>query len=445
MINSVGVVAKKHKDFGQLADGYLQKTPIFQFIIVSLMFPLWGTAASLNDILITQFKTVFALNDAATAFVQSAFYGGYFLVAIPASMVIRKASYKVTIMTGLVAYILGAGLFFPASRVATYSMFLVAIFAIAIGLSFLETASDTYSAMMGPKKYANLRLNISQILNPIGSIAGILLGKYLIFGSVGNLSEKMASLHGAERLAYGESMLQLTLQPYKYILFVLVVMLLILAVTKMPSAKPIITSTQRAKVTLRQAIGYLRHNVRFKKGVLAQFIYVGMQTAVWSFTIRLALDVNHHITDAASNFMIYAYIVFFLGEVVATWLFTKFKATQVLLAYSLLGTIALLLATFAPGMVAVYAAVGASFFFGPQWPTIYAHTLDHVTDKRYTETAGAILVMAIVGGAVVPAIQGVVSDAVGSMQLSFLVPTIAFAIVSYYFAIEVKQEIVTER
>ena len=191
MINSVGVVAKKHKDFGQLADGYLQKTPIFQFIIVSLMFPLWGTAANLNDILITQFKTVFALNDAATAFVQSAFYDGYFLVAIPASMVIRKASYKVTIMTGLVAYILGAGLFFPASRVATHSMFLVAIFAIAIGLSFLETASDTYSAMMGPKKYANLRLNISQILNPIGSIAGILLGKYLIFGSVGNLSEKL--------------------------------------------------------------------------------------------------------------------------------------------------------------------------------------------------------------------------------------------------------------
>ena len=241
-------------------------------------------------------------------------------------------------------------------------------------------------------------------------------------------------------------MLQLTLQPYKYILFVLVVMLLILAVTTMPSAKPIITSTQRAKVTLRQVIGYLRHNARFKKGVLAQFIYVGMQTAVWSFTIRLALDVNHHITDAAaSNFMIYAYIVFFLGKVVATWLFTKFKATQVLLAYSLLGTTALLLATFAPGMIAVYAAVGASFFFGPQWPTIYAHTLDHVTDKRYTETAGAILVMAIVGGAVVPAIQGVVSDAVGSMQLSFLVPTIAFAIVSYYFAIEVKQEIVTER
>ncbi len=179
---------------------------------------------------------------------------------------------------------------------------------------------------------------------------------------------------------------------------------------------------------------------------MAQFIYVGMQTAVWSFTIRLALDVNHHITDAAaSNFMIYSYVVFFLGKVVATWLFTQLKATQVLTAYSVLGTLALLLATFAPGMIAVYAAVGASFFFGPQWPTIYAHTLDHVTDKRYTETAGAILVMAIVGGAVIPAVQGLVSDAVGSMQLSFLVPTIAFALVSYYFATEVKQDMATGR
>lgn len=167
-----------------------------------------------------------------------------------------------------------------------------------------------------------------------------------------------------------------------------------------------------------------------------------MQTAVWSFTIRLALVMNHSISDAqASNFMIYSYIVFFLGKVVATWLFTQIKPTQVLTAYSILGTLSLLLATFAPGMIAVYAAVGASFFFGPQWPTIYAHTLDNVADKRHTETAGAILVMAIVGGAVVPAIQGLVSDAVGSMQLSFIVPTVAFALVSYYFATEIKHDI----
>ncbi|MBM7543404.1 FHS family L-fucose permease-like MFS transporter [Weissella beninensis] len=442
MITQIASTKSKIKGVEQLADGYLSRTPILQFLIVSLMFPLWGTAASLNDILITQFKTVFQLNDAATAFVQSAFYGGYFLIAIPASIVIKKTSYKFAIMIGLLAYIVGAGLFYPASQVATYSMFLVAIFAIAIGLSFLETACDTYSSMLGPKKYANLRLNISQILNPIGSIAGILLGKYLIFGSVGNLSQKMAGMTGQARLEYGEKMLQLTLQPYKYILLILIIMFIVLAFTKMPTAKPITNDVDHApKVALGKTLKYLANNIHFKKGVLSQFIYVGMQTAVWSFTIRLALVMNHNITDAdASMFMVYSYIIFFIGKVVATSLLARFEYSKVLGVYSVLGTMTLLITTFASGMVAVYAAVVVSFFFGPQWPTIYAHTLDTVKEKKYTETAGAVIVMAIVGGAVIPAIQGIVSDFSGSMQFSFIIPTICFALVSYYFISEARSK-----
>lgn len=437
------VVRPFTKHIDELSDGYLTKTPLFQFIVISLIFPMWGAAASLNDILITQFKTVFQLNDASTAFVQSAFYGGYFLIAIPASLVIKKTSYKFAIMLGLIAYIIGAGLFFPASRVATYSMFLFAIFAIAIGLSFLETASDTYSSMLGPKKYANLRLNISAALTPLGDIAGILLGKYMIFSTGGNLATKMAGMHGAERIAYGEKMLQLTLQPYKYIIGVLIIMLLILAVTKMPSAKPKVETLAgeeaTEKATLGETIKYLLGNFRYKKGILAQFVYVGMQTTVWSFTIRLALDLNKQISDAyATTFMVYSYAMWFVGKVVATWFLGRYKVATVLSIYSVLGTITLLITTFGQGMIAVYAAVFVSFFFGPQWPTIYAHTLDNVADKKYTETAGAILVMAIVGGAVWPLFQGLVSDWSGSMQLSFIVPTIAFMIVSWYFISEMK-------
>lgn len=298
------------KHINELSDGYLSKTPLFQFIVISLIFPMWGAAASLNDILITQFKTVFQLNDASTAFVQSAFYGGYFLIAIPASIVIKKTSYKFAIMLGLIAYIIGAGLFFPASRVATYSMFLVAIFAIAIGLSFLETSCDTFSSMLGPKKLANVRLNISAALTPLGDIAGILLGKYMIFSTGGNLATKMAGMHGAERIAYGEKMLQLTLQPYKYIIAVLVVVLLVLAFTKMPSGKPAVVAgddtaaTNTPSVSLMETIKYVAGNFRYKKGILAQFIYVGMQTTVWSFTIRLALDLNHHISDNVHGLLI---------------------------------------------------------------------------------------------------------------------------------------------
>lgn len=165
----------------QQSDGYLNRTPRFQFILLSCLFPLWGCAASLNDILITQFKSVFALSDFASALVQSAFYGGYFLIAIPASLVIRQTSYKLAILTGLALYILGCVAFYPASHMATYTMFLAAIFAIAIGLSFLETAANTYSSMIGHRDHATLRLNISQTFYPIGALMGIVLGKYLVF------------------------------------------------------------------------------------------------------------------------------------------------------------------------------------------------------------------------------------------------------------------------
>lgn len=442
-------VESKH-GWTQLSDGYLSKTPVFQFLLVSMIFPLWGMAASLNDILITQFKTVFMLNDAATAFVQSAFYGGYFLIAIPSSLIIKKNSYKFAIMTGLIFYIVGCGLFFPASHVATYSMFLVAIFAIAIGLSFLETSCDTYSSMLGPKQYATMRLNFSQTLVPLGDIIGIVLGKYLIFGSVGNLSEKMSHMHGAARIAYGEQMLQLTLRPYKYILIILLVMLVILAVSPMPRAKataaPATTDgdagvAQEEKPSLGETIKYLSHNKRYMKGVLTQFFYAGLQTTVWSFTIRLALNLNHQITDsAASTFMIYSYVAWFVGKLVANFFMSKFSITKVLTVYSLLGTLALVIVFTVPSMVAVYAAIMTSFFFGPEWPTIYAHTLDAVTEKKYTETAGAIIVMALIGGAVIPAVQGLVSDFSGSMQFSFVVPTLCYALITGYFFLEHRYE-----
>ena len=175
----------------ELDDGYLDRTPMLQYILLSCLFPLWGAAASLNDILITQFKTIFTLSNVASAFVQTAFYLGYFLIAIPASLIIKKASYKVAIMIGLSLYTIGCSIFFPASRMATYGFFLIALFALACGLSFLETSANTFSSLMGPKKYSTLRLNISETFYPLGAIAGILLGKYLIFGAGQSLERQM--------------------------------------------------------------------------------------------------------------------------------------------------------------------------------------------------------------------------------------------------------------
>lgn len=433
----------KKQSWIQYADGYLSKTPVWQYILVSLVFPMWGMAASLNDILITQFKTVFTLSDTATAFVQSAFYGGYFLIALPASYIIRKTTYKSAIMIGLMFFILGCGLFFPASHMATYGMFLAAIFVIAIGLSFLETSCDTYVTMMGPKESANKRINISQTLIPFGDAAGIILGKYLIFGGHENMAAEVAGMSAAQKVAYNKEVLLLTLQPYKYILLILLVLLILMAITKMPLSKATVKAEDAVaekKTSLGESLNYLFHNYRFMKSVGAQFIYVGIQTCVWSFTIRFALRIIPGITDhAATNYMVISYFVWFAGKLCANWLMERFSVTKTMVWYSLLGTLVLLLTVSVHSPIAIWGAVATSFFFGPVYPTIYAHGLDQIKEKQHTEIGGALMVMSLVGGAFVPVIMGRVSDLSGSMQLSFIVPAIGFALIMWFFISEHKR------
>lgn len=419
-------------------DGYLDKTPIIQFILVTILFALWAVAASLNDVLITQFKAVFSLSDFATAFVQSAFYGGYFIIAIPASIFIKKNSYKLGIIAGLAAFSLGCFLFFPASRLVTYQIFLFAIFVESIGLSFLETSANAYSSLLGPRESATVRLNISQTMNAVGDIIGILLGKYLIFTD-GNLKEEMAHMSKQAAEQYGQQALSRTLAPYKYVLIVLIVMIVLFAITKFPSGKPKIKENEKT-ATFGETIQYLLHRKRYWKGVGAQFLYMGVQTGVWSFTMRLALDMFPNFNERfVANFMLYSYICFFIGRFLASYLLSRYSETTVLTIYSFIGTLMILYITFIPNITAIYAAVGVSLVFGPCWPTIFARTLEIVDDKRHTETASAFIVMAIVGGAILPMFQGLLSDFT-NMQFSFLLPTIEMAIVFLYFLGEHKYD-----
>lgn len=418
------------KNIQQMPDGYLNKTPLFQFILLSCLFPLWGAAASLNDILITQFKSVFTLSDFASALVQSAFYGGYFLIAIPASLVIKKSSYKIAILIGLTLYIVGCSMFYPASHMATYTMFLAAIFSIAIGLSFLETSANTYSSMIGHKDYATLRLNVSQTFYPIGAISGILLGKYLVFQEGASLNEKMATMNYEELHNFKLAMLEHTLQPYKYLIFVLLAVTILFLITPFPKCKA--NNSTNNNLHIVETLKYLAKNSAFKKGIVAQFLYVGMQVAVWSFTIRLALNLSNINEREASNFMVYSFIGFFIGKFIANFLMTKFKSDLVLVWYSIIGVITLAYTAFVQDFSAVYAAIFASVLFGPCWATIYASVLDNVQEE-HREVAGAVVVMSIIGAAVVPAIHGYVSDSIGSLQKAFVVPLLCFIYVGYYF------------
>ncbi|KFI74318.1 L-fucose:H+ symporter permease [Bifidobacterium mongoliense] len=417
---------------------------MLQFVLVSILFAMWAISSSLNDILITQFKAVFQLSDLATAFVQSAFYGGYFVIAIPASLFIKKSSYKMGIVAGLALFAVGCFLFFPASTLATYSMFLFAIFVEAIGLSFLETSSETFTTLMGPKRLATVRLNISQTMNAVGLIVGILLGKYFVFQN-SNLKTEMEKMSPEQARLHGVEQLSRTLVPYRYLLIVLVVLILAFAVTRFPSGRARTATGSVKSASLGETLGYLVRNRRYLKGIGAQFVYIGAQTGIWSFTMRLALTMFPHYTDRdASDFMLWSYAVFFVGRFLGSYLLSRFRETRVLTVYMglavvvLIGTIALY------SVAAVWMAVIVSLFLGPGWPTIYSRTLETVGDRRYTETAGAVIVMSIVGGAVLPALQGALSDAMG-MQFSFILPAIELCIVAVYFVSEMRYDRLTPK
>lgn len=251
---------------------------------------------------------------------------------------IKKTSYKVAILIGLTLYIGGCTLFFPASHMATYTMFLAAIFAIAIGLSFLETAANTYSSMIGPKAYATLRLNISQTFYPIGAASGILLGKYLVFSEGESLEKQMSGMNAEQIHNFKVLMLENTLEPYKYMIMILVVVMVLFLLTRFPTCKVAQTSHHK-RPSAMDTLRYLARNPRFRRGIVAQFLYVGMQVAVWSFTIRLALELGDINERDASNFMVYSFACFFIGKFIANILMTRFNPEKVLILYSVIGAL----------------------------------------------------------------------------------------------------------
>jgi FHS family L-fucose permease-like MFS transporter len=282
-----------------------------------------------------------------------------------------------------------------------------------------------------------LRLNISQTFTPIGNLVGVILGKYLIFGPEGSIEAQMeAAGSPEERLALGQSLLQNTLLPYKYILIVLVCLLALFVVTEYPRGRPKVPEAA-SQAGLMETLRYLGRNARYRQGIIAQFLYVGLQTAVWSFTIRLALELYPGTNERdAANFMIAGFACFLAGKFVANVLIARFSAARVLIVYCAIGCGVLLVAAFGPATASIWCVVASNLLLGPGWPTIFGQTLDTIDDKRYQETGGAILVMAIVGGAIVPVLQGAVSDVLGSLQASFVVSALCFAGIMLYFIVD---------
>lgn len=388
----------------------IEKRYILPFVLVTSLFALWGLANNMTDTLLAAFKRIMDMTDTQTSLILSAFYGSYFCFAIPAALFIRKYSYRAGVVLGLLLYATGALLFFPAAKAASYGFYLIAIYIMAGGCSVLETTANPYIMAMGTPETATRRLNIAQSFNPVGCIAGILLSKYLILDNI--------SLYSVS-------------QTYTALGCVLLVIMAVMLFVKMPEGRDAAT-----KGSLKETLVRLAHNKTYLYGVVAQFFYVGAQVGVWSYTIRIVMEELDVVEAEASNIFLISMVAFCASRFFYTWLMKWVKPIKLLAVSGVLSmTCSMAVAlTAGKGIWMVVALVLISLFMSLMFPTIYGTSLGSITSGKYPDDSkigASILIMSILGGALIPSFQGLLSDAT-DIHVSYLIPAICFAVVLCY-------------
>jgi FHS family L-fucose permease-like MFS transporter len=412
------------------------------FMLLILCFAAWGAAANLTDVLVGVFRQIFTMSNFESALVQFAYYGAYFSLAIPAALINRRFGYKVGILTGLGLAAVGGMLFIPASNLLEYLPFLVALFVLAAGLSILETSANPFVIAMGPEQSATQRLNLAQAFNPVGANIGVLLGAVIILPAL--TPEASKTIMSAEELQQSqEDDLALVLGPYLGIAAVLVLIWVLIAVQRMET--PVERSHDEGE-TKSGALGRLWRNRHYRYGVAAQFFNVAAQVCAWSFTIQYARDVVGVSADAAGWYLQASLILFLVARFLMTYLLGKFRPTLLLFLMGALGVGLSLTAVFSQNMVGLIAVVGISLSLSLMFPTIYGVALQGLGEDTKFGAAG--LVMAILGGALLPLVQGSVMDAAGAAA-GFIVPAACLAVVTCYALFDLRAgprdgELVTE-
>jgi FHS family L-fucose permease-like MFS transporter len=409
-----------------------RKTPLVYpgltvpFVLIVTCFAAWGSAANLTDVLVGVFRHIFAMSNFQSALVQFAYYGAYFSLAIPAAIINNRYGYKAGVLAGLGLATVGGFLFIPASVLLAYGFFLLALFVLAAGLSILETSANPFVIAMGPEENATQRLNLAQSFNPVGANIGVLLGALLILPQITPESEK-AAMTAEELLAAQEQDLSLVLGPYTGIAFVLLLIWLFIAFRKMPVPE------EHGQFGLEErgtgVVSRLWHNRHYRYGVAAQFLNVGAQVCAWSFTIQYAQDVVHVPTAISGWYLQASLILFLISRFVMTYLLGIYRPTKLLFAMGALGLLFSLVAMFSQNMIGLLAVVGISLSLSLMFPTIYGVALQGL--GRDTKFGAAGLVMAILGGALLPLVQGKLMDTVGT-ALAFIVPAICLGLVACY-------------
>lgn len=410
-------------------------TPIFPFILITSLFFLWGLANNMTDTLLAAFKKIMSMSDFQTSWIQFAFYGSYFCLALPAAIIIKKYTYKTGILLGLGMFAIGAILFYPASHTMVYGHFLVALFILAGGLSILETTANPYIIAIGPEETGTRRLNFAQSFNPIGSITGVVLSKFFILSHLNVASaEERASMSEQELTSLKTAELEAVMGPYVSIAFVLLILWLIIYFYKMPKA-----SGESSKIDLIPSLMRLAQKRHYVTGVIAQFFYVGAQIGVWSFTIRYAMNELNINEESAANYYIAALVLFMASRFLNTALMKFVSPGRLLAGASVLAIICTSIVIFSGGYTGVYALVAISACMSLMFPTIYGLSIRGLGEDTKIGASG--LIMAILGGAVLTLFQGQVSDITGSINYSYAIPLICFVIILFYAVIGRRRDV----
>nr|WKN35182.1 L-fucose:H+ symporter permease [Tunicatimonas sp. TK19036] len=405
---------------------HARKTPLLPFILITSLFLMWGLANNMTDTLLAAFKRIMSMSDFQTSWIQVAFYGSYFCLALPAALIIKKFTYKSGVLLGLGMFIAGSLLFYPASQTMVYGHFLGSLFILAGGLSILETASNPYIIAMGPEESGTRRLNLAQSFNPIGSIIGVLLSKLFILSQLNEASaETRAAMSPDELQAIQSQELAAVMGPYVGVAGILLLLWITIAVTRMPKASDADTSLDIGATVKR-----LLKNSNYVWGVAAQFFYVGAQICVWSFTIRYVMQELNINEDEAASYYLAALVLFTISRFICTALMKFIAPGNLLAILSILAVLCTFIVIVAGGYVGVYALVAISGCMSLMFPTIYGLAVRGLGDD--TKIGGSGLIMAILGGAVITSIQGQVSDLTQSIHLAYIVPLLCFVIVAFY-------------
>jgi FHS family L-fucose permease-like MFS transporter len=414
----------------------IEKKYLVTFILITSLFALWGFANDITNPMVAAFQTVMELSAFEASWIQFAFYGGYATMAIPAALFIRRFSYKSSILLGLGLYAAGAFMFIPAASEQNFLFFCMSLYILTFGLAFLETTANPFILSLGSKETSTRRLNLAQAFNPIGSLMGMAVASMAVLPSL--LSDRRNAagetifhkLTDAEKAGIRLHDLAVIRDPYVMLGIAVLVIFVIIALKKMPS-----TGSNIKQDSTRATLGRLWSNTVYREGVVAQMFYVAAQIMVWTFIIQYADNLGVD-KATAQNYNIFAMSIFLCSRFISTFLM-KYVNSRKLLAIFGTGAMACTLGTiFIVGMPGLYCLIGISAFMSLMFPTIYGIALENV-EEQDTSLGAAFLVMAIVGGAVMPPLQGLIIDmgavaGLPAVNVSFVLPLVCFVAVTIY-------------